>query len=71
MPGMNGYEFAKALKADEKWADVPVLALSAHTAPEDLERGYEAGFKSFVSKSDRDGLLTVLNEAFSNEGAAA
>ena len=71
MPEMNGYEFARALKADEKWAEVPVLALSAHTAPEDLERGYEAGFKNFVSKSDRDGLLTVLNEAVSSEGEAA
>jgi two-component system chemotaxis sensor kinase CheA len=62
MPGMNGYEFAAALREQGKWADVPLVALSSHAAPSDLERGRQAGFRDYVAKFDRETLLDSLNQ---------
>jgi len=70
MPETDGFAFALALKGDERWGHVPLLALSAHNAPEDIEKSLQSGFKRFVSKSDRDGLVAVLNETVSSNEVA-
>ena len=70
MPETDGFAFATALKGDERWGSVPLLALSAHNAPEDIEKSLQSGFKRFVSKSDREGLVAVLNETVSNNEVA-
>jgi two-component system chemotaxis sensor kinase CheA len=62
MPGMNGYEFAAALREQGKWAHVPLVALSSHAAPSDLERGRQAGFRDYVAKFDRETLLDSLSQ---------
>ena len=62
MPGMNGYEFAAALREQGKWADTPLVALSSHATPSDLERGRQAGFRDYVAKFDRETLLDSLNQ---------
>ena len=61
MPGMNGFDFAKAVR-DSRWQDVPMVALSSHTSPRDLDRGREAGFNDYVAKDDRDALLQTLSQ---------
>ena len=71
MPETDGFEFAMALKGDERWGNIPLLALSAHNAPEDIEKSLQSGFRKFVSKSDREGLVAVLNETVSNNEVAA
>src|SRR3546814_5952016 len=43
MPGMNGYEFAKAIRDDRRWQETPLVALSSHATPADLDRGRNAG----------------------------
>ncbi|MEQ8813713.1 MAG: chemotaxis protein CheW [Thalassobaculum sp.] len=60
MPGMNGFQLAEAVRADARWADVPIVALSSHTTSEDLERGRRVGFTDYVAKLDRDALLETL-----------
>lgn len=60
MPGMNGFELAEAVRADTRWATVPIVALSSHTTSEDLERGRRVGFTDYVAKLDRDALLETL-----------
>jgi two-component system chemotaxis sensor kinase CheA len=69
MPGMNGFEFVRAVRADPRWRDMPMVALSSHATPEDFDRGREAGFSDYVAKFDRDTLLQVLGEALSVKGA--
>jgi len=61
MPGMNGFDFAKAVRGS-RWEDVPMVALSSHTSPRDLDRGREAGFNDYVAKDDRDALLQTLSQ---------
>lgn len=50
MPGMDGFETCRRLKADERWKDVPVLFLTALTEPVDKVHGFEVGAVDFISK---------------------
>ena len=61
MPDMDGFEFAQHVKqADSKWINTPLVALSSHATPEDIERGLKVGFNDYVAKFDRDTLLDTL-----------
>lgn len=71
MPGTNGLEFASQLREDEKWNDVPFVALTSRDGIEDIEATREAGFVEHVSKSDRDRLLMVLGKALGSDDQAA
>ncbi|HUA56409.1 MAG TPA: chemotaxis protein CheW [Candidatus Sulfotelmatobacter sp.] len=70
MPGMNGFEFARAVRANPRWQGTPMVALSSHASQEDFDRGREAGFSDYVAKFDRDTLLQVLNETLAVKGVA-
>jgi CheY-like chemotaxis protein len=59
LPEMTGYEAAEAIRrieasrgGDAAGADdrIPIIALTAHAYPEDIEKCYAAGMNSFVSK---------------------
>ena len=71
MPGMNGFDFAEAVKSNDRWGNTPIVALSSHTSPADMARGRSAGFRDYVSKTDRDGLLTTLQETLAEVRGAA
>jgi two-component system chemotaxis sensor kinase CheA len=60
MPGMDGFAFARAVRADERWHDVPMIALSSHASERDFEMGREAGFDDYVVKFDREAVMQVL-----------
>lgn len=65
MPGMNGFEFAEAVKKEKKWADTPVIALSSHSSPRDLAKGRQVGFSDYVAKNDSEALLRSLTSIMS------
>jgi PAS domain S-box-containing protein len=50
LPGMNGFEAFRRLQADGRTAQVPVVAMSAHSLQEDVERGLRAGFADYITK---------------------
>ncbi len=50
MPGMDGYEVCKAVKADSRTRDIPVIFLTAMTAAEDEKRGLELGAVDYITK---------------------
>ncbi|MCW5750617.1 MAG: chemotaxis protein CheW [Alphaproteobacteria bacterium] len=70
MPGMSGFDFARAVREDERWHATPIVALSSHASARDFERGREAGFSDYVPKSDRDALLQTLSATLAVRGAA-
>ncbi|MFV3128053.1 chemotaxis protein CheW [Niveispirillum sp. KHB5.9] len=70
MPGMSGLEFAQAVRANARWSTTPLVALSSHAAPRDLERGRQAGFNDYVAKFDREALLFTLQQTITEKGAA-
>ena len=50
MPGLDGYETCRFLKADDRWREVPVLFLTAQGDPVDKVRGFEAGAVDYITK---------------------
>jgi CheY-like chemotaxis protein len=58
MPVMNGWEFASALQADRTYVDIPIVALSAFSDPEEKIQA-----KGFIKKPvDLDLLLGLVRE---------
>ena len=50
MPGLDGYETCRRLKADERWREIPVLMLTALSDVVDKVRGFEVGAVDFITK---------------------
>ncbi|MBI2307748.1 MAG: response regulator [Rhodocyclales bacterium] len=50
MPGMDGYETCRLLKADFDLSAIPVIFVSAHDRIESRLRGYEAGGDDYIVK---------------------
>ena len=50
MPGMDGYEVCRRLKADEATRDIPVIFVTAHSDEAAETRGLDAGAVDFISK---------------------
>lgn len=50
MPGMNGFEVCRALKADPETAGIPVVFVTALSAADDRVRGIDAGGDDFLTK---------------------
>jgi two-component system cell cycle response regulator DivK len=50
LPGINGIDAFKQLRADAKTSRIPVIALTASVTPTDRSAINAAGFDAFVSK---------------------
>ncbi len=50
MPGMDGYEVCRRLKADEKTHDIPVIFVTAMGEVQDETRGLELGAVDYITK---------------------
>ena len=50
LPGIDGIELARRLKADPATQRLPLLALSANAMPADMRRALNAGFERYLSK---------------------
>ncbi|MDO9501871.1 PleD family two-component system response regulator [Falsiroseomonas sp.] len=57
MPGMDGYEVCRRMKAQPGTAHIPVVMITALTDPAERVRGLEAGADDFLSKPVDDATL--------------
>ena len=48
MPGLNGYEVLKKLRADRAFEDVPIVAYTVHVS--EINTASKLGFDSFLGK---------------------
>jgi len=62
MPGMDGFEFTRQVRADPRIAAMPIIALSSVISADAIERGRSVGFHDYVAKFDRQGLIAALKE---------
>ena len=62
MPGMDGLQLLRTLKADPELKRIPVIMLTSSTAPEDINRSFESGAASYLSKpSSIDGYRALIS----------
>jgi len=50
MPGMDGYEVCREIRADKKLSNLPVIFLTAKTAESDHITGFKAGGDDYINK---------------------
>jgi len=50
LPGLDGYEILRQLRADERTAELPVLMLTAKGQREDRKTAFECGADLFITK---------------------
>lgn len=66
MPGMNGYQTAREIRRHQRFAELAIVALTAHAIAGEHERCLEAGMDDFMSKpfelSDLQAVLRKYDE---------
>ena len=50
IPGMDGWEATRVLRADPATRAIPIVALTAHALADDRKRAAEVGFSSYLAK---------------------
>jgi DNA-binding response OmpR family regulator len=64
LPGMSGWDLVRLLRAEPRFATLPIFAVSAHSLPSDRARARAAGCTDFFGKPiDMDALLEALRIA--------
>lgn len=71
MPGMNGNEVCRRLRADPRFRSVPIVIVTGHQDSDAIRRAFEAGATDFVSKPVNWALLPRRLEYILRNAAAA
>lgn len=50
MPGMDGFELCKSLKANNKTKEIPIIFISAFDEAEDIVKGLKLGGEDYITK---------------------
>jgi len=61
MPRMTGLEFAQRVRADGRFGQLPMVALSSLAGEDDVARGKAAGITEYLVKLDRDQMLASVH----------
>lgn len=62
MPNMNGYDLCKAIRANKRTKDIPVVLLTSLSSPDDVIEGLKCGADNFITKPfDYDCLLSRIH----------
>jgi len=70
MPGMDGYEVARQIRAQPQWRDLTLIALTGWGQEDDRERSRQAGFDHHLIKpADMTALKSLLVSPGSGEQA--
>jgi len=72
MPGMDGYETMGAIRADARFRNLPIIAVTAKAMKADREKCIEAGASDYIAKPvGTDRLLSLLSDWLYHPNAVA
>ena len=72
LPGMDGWEATRVLKADERTKHIPIVALTGHALAGHAEGARQAGCDSFVTKPCLpDALVAEIKKMLPERGSQA
>ena len=54
MPGMDGFTFVEKMQADPDRHMIPAILVTSRAAPEDRQRGFDAGARAYIIKGEFD-----------------
>jgi signal transduction histidine kinase/CheY-like chemotaxis protein len=70
LPGLDGYEFARRVRANPRFAGTLLIAITGYGSTPDQEQARAAGFDTHIAKPpDIDTLLELLHDAVARKGA--
>lgn len=65
MPVLNGYETTKRLRADPHYANLPIVAMTAHAMVAERQKGFDLGMNGYVTKPfDPKELFSLLSKYY-------
>jgi len=69
MPKMDGFEFAAKVKADEKYSNLKIIAMTSLAGDDDISKGKKVGIDDYQIKMNREKLITSLNKHLGTSGS--
>ncbi len=70
LPGMSGYDVARAIRADPDVRHIPLVALTGYASPPDVQRAVEAGFDCHLAKPIQPEELSLVLTRVARSAAA-
>lgn len=72
LPGMDGYDVARALRAVEALAETPIIAVTSYAMPGDREKALAAGCSGYIEKPiDPDTFVDQMERIAGPDGGSA
>jgi CheY-like chemotaxis protein len=64
MPVLDGLEATRLIRKEQRWKQLPIIAMTAHAMNGDKERCLEAGMSGYISKPVHPSLLLNTVDEF-------
>ncbi|MFL5522029.1 MAG: response regulator, partial [Gemmatimonadales bacterium] len=71
MPRMDGFEFARNVRADAKTRSIPIIMITSRTADKHRNHALELGVNEYMGKPYQEDQLLVLIRRYTTESAFA
>lgn len=68
MPKLTGFELAARVREDERFSQIPMIALTTRFREVDQEKGMQAGFNRYLEKLKSDELIVAIQDLLKEGG---
>ena len=66
MPNLDGFGFAKKIRDDARFQDIPIIALTTLAGENDMAKGKAVGINDYQVKLDKKRLISSIQSAVAN-----
>ena len=67
MPNLDGYGLVTRVRADSKYSDLPVIAVTSLAGDENMAKGKAVGINEYQVKLDKEMLMESINRIITNK----